>query len=165
MLPDGIVTWYPTGRFLTYCEVDAYQFPFDRQDCKLTISNFRSPATHTNFTPDHSIPVIDNQTIFSNEWTLIESKVVNNPILNNGRCMSNIDYILTLKRVPNYYVITIIVPIALLSCVNLMVFPLPAQSGEKINLSMACLMAFFLMQVNISQNMPTNFETTPVIGK
>ena len=158
--------WYPTTRLLTYCEVDAYYFPFDHHQCNITISNLVSPTVYTNFTPIPNLRFVSDRTIISNEWTLIDAKVVNNPIENSvGMLYSSIDFVLTVKRTPTYYVLMVILPVALLSCVSVMVFPLPADSGEKLSLSLSCLMSFFITQLSISEQMPTGFRATPVLGK
>ena len=162
---SGDVVWAPAGLFQTQCEVNVFYFPFDRQHCVIVLTNLLPPGKYVNFTSyvDSLIMGAFNE---GNEWKLINSKVENFQLsLPSDYLSSQVHFSFTIKRQSSYHVITTILPIIFLSLFGLMVFPLPADSGEKISLTVACMMSFFISQLSISQHMPTNWTSVPIISE
>ena len=156
--------WTLAGAYLTYCDVDAYYMPFDQQNCSLVVSNGRTSAEYIKFSALIT-SIATDATISSNEWTLIDNSVTDSAVYIQGFSVSSVYVHLVLQRESSYYVVTMILPMILLSVVGLMVFPLPPESGEKMSLSVATLMSFFITQVAISQHLPTSWKYTPILSK
>ena len=154
LLHDGTMYWYPSGLFHTYCQVNMFNFPFDIQTCyiNITCSKVGKVILKGAFHNGSFSQFYENTM-----WTLIDYKVHN--------FFSVISLELTLKRQSSYFLMTTIMPLILLSVVGLMVFPLPPDSGEKVTLSVTCLMSFFLTQLSITEHMPTSWTSMPIISK
>ena len=159
---SGTVRWGVMSRFLTSCNVDVYYLPFDQQDCHIYVTNWFSSARDTNFTSAAETVKTANMTQ-SKEWDVISSSVV--AFESTKPHLSTVRFTLSLRRKSGYYLYTMILPVILLSFIGLMVFLLPPESGEKISLSVACMMAFFITQLSISEHMPTGWEAMPIISK
>ena len=159
----GQVIWYPSGEFITSCEINAFYLPFDSQNCPVIVAHFAT-AEYNNLTAYDAKPNSDNL-IPSNEWTLIDANTAEDHIQKEGYTMAEVTFTLSLKRQSSYYMITMVLPIIGLSVVGLMVFLLPPDCGEKISLSVACMMAFFITQLSISEFLPTSWNQTPIISK
>ena len=165
VMSHGMVLWTINSVFHTNCGMNAYQFPFDHQYCYIGITNTLASAIYANFSTFPDYFSIANMYV-SNEWEIIDTQVdqvhfKSNPHFENAFLF----YSFYLKRKPSYYIITIILPIALLSFVGLMVFLLPPDSGEKISMGVTGLLSFFITQVTILEHLPTNWNTIPVISK
>ncbi|VDI77607.1 Hypothetical predicted protein [Mytilus galloprovincialis] len=123
---DGDVAWNPYQVFETKCALDVTYFPFDSQTCDIVFTMW------SHFTFQVSInPTVDN--IIMGEYTsnalwTIESTSQN---VDNTGSRSVITYSLNIKRKPSYYVSTIILPVVFLGILNILVFVLPADAGEK----------------------------------
>ena len=96
----------------------------------------------------------------SSEWTLL------------GKTLTNVDkpdkrmrFTFKFKRTADFYVVTMIVPLIALSILGLLMFPLPADSGEKISLGMVCLLSFVVIQSSLTPYLPTSYSTMPYIGR
>ena len=77
----------------------------------------------------------------------------------------DITFNITLRRRTLFYSLNLIMPCLSISCLTVLVFYLPSDSGEKITLSISILLAltvFFLLLSDI--NPPTSF-VIPLIGK
>ena len=77
----------------------------------------------------------------------------------------DITFNITLRRRTLFYSLNLIMPCLAISCLTVLVFYLPSDSGEKITLSISILLAltvFFLLLSDI--NPPTSF-VIPLIGK
>ena len=141
-----------------------FYFPFDHQKCLIVLVNIVSTGQYVNFSS--SVKQMQ-MTLFeeSNEWKIINTTVESIQLSLPGFISSRVQFSFTLKRESSYFLITTILPIIMLSVVGLMVFPLPPDSGEKISLTVACMMSFFITQVSISQHMPTSWTSVPIISE
>ena len=160
---NGQVFWYPSGEFITSCQINAFYLPFDHQNCPVIVTHF-AEAEYNNLTAYGAKP--DSADLIpSNEWTLIDANTAEDYIQKEGFTMAEVTFTLSLSRQSSYYMITMILPIIGLSIVGLMVFLLPPDCGEKISLSVACMMAFFITQLSITEFLPTSWNQAPVISK
>ena len=131
-----------------------FYFPFDTQTCYINIAASETGKVILNGTfHGKSFYWFHENTM----WSLVDYKVHNPHFM--------ISWELTLKRQSSYFLMTTIMPLILLSVVGLMVFPLPPDSGEKVTLSVTCLMSFFLTQLSISEHMPTSWTSMPIISE
>ena len=153
----GAVSWYTRGLFFLYCQVDMFYFPFDTQTCYINITDTQTGVTL------QALPVESSKYVFNQNtmWILTGKKLSQT----GNSFSSTLSWELTLKRQSSYFLMTTIMPLILLSVVGLMVFPLPPDSGEKVTLSVTCLMSFFLTQLSISEHMPTSWTSMPIISK
>ncbi len=71
---------------------------------------------------------------------------------------------ISLKRRPFYYVMYMILPAAVLSTVALLMFWLPAQSGEKVSLGITVFLSFGVLMYSLSDRLPENSDTFPILG-
>ena len=165
VMPHGRVMWTIDSVFQTKCEMYTYQFPFDHHYCSIGITNKLASANYANFSTSPNEFSIANM-FGSNEWEITDSQVDQLHYESHQNFNhATLFYSFYLTRKPSYYIITIILPIALLSFVGLMVFLLPPDSGEKISLSVTSLLSFFITQVTILEHLPASWETIPVISK
>ena len=128
------------------CSPNTRQYPFDRQECVLKFITMRK-----------STEIM----IFSDGWDVIESEgnpkweVLNvqfqNETFEDTPCLK---VEITMKRRPEFLIVTLILPIIILSFVNLFVFLLPVESGERVSFSITVLLSFTVYITMISDNMP-----------
>ena len=161
---DGRVVWYPTGTLNVACNANAFYFPFDTQKCDIHI--LQKDTAETDYILTGRQLGLSDAWLQNLEWTVIDHEVTNRRTpAAFGKHMTGVIISYTLKRQPVSYILTVIAPLVLLFFVGLMVFALPADSGEKVSLCVACLMSFFIMQLMISQEIPKNWESLPIISK
>ena len=70
---------------------------------------------------------------------------------------------LTLKRIPTYFVMNVIIPSVIMTFLSIMVFWLPYESGEKVSLGTAVLLSFFIVLLMISDVTPRNGNSLPIL--
>ncbi|XP_072046754.1 neuronal acetylcholine receptor subunit alpha-7-like [Amphiura filiformis] len=162
--PDGTVFWSSQTTFTTSCRFDARFFPFDIQNCTLTFASwgyerkrldlFVSPGRS-----DHSF-FVDNGV-----WNLTEIKIERYNITFDSYEgeWPQIQVSLILSRRSLFYVLLIIIPCTLLSFINLMVFILPTESGEKVSLGITNFLALILVQQLIGESIPPASDQLPII--
>jgi hypothetical protein len=62
---------------------------------------------------------------------------------------------LNLKRMPTFYLINMILPIIIIGVLNILVFLLPAESGERVGYSITVLLAIAVFQTMASDKLPS----------
>uniref|UniRef100_A0A8D2PRZ9 Cholinergic receptor nicotinic delta subunit n=1 Tax=Zosterops lateralis melanops TaxID=1220523 RepID=A0A8D2PRZ9_ZOSLA len=142
----GYVYWLPPAIFRTTCLINVDFFPFDWQNCSL---RFRC----------RSYPV---------EWIIIDPEARKNiypdiPLDTSEH--QDITFYLIIKRKPLFYVINIVIPCILIAFMVILVFYLPADSGEKMTLVISVLLAQSVFLLLISQRLPATSHAIPLIGK
>ena len=59
----------------------------------------------------------------------------------------------------------ILLPCIMLSFVLLMIFLLPAESGEKVSLGVSILVSFSLFLIIVAEQVPDTSDAVPVMGE
>ena len=96
----------------------------------------------------------------NSEWDLIDSSVAEN--VDDQR--AGLIFTLKLKRKPLYTILTVISPIWMLSILNIFVFMLPCDSGEKASYAVTVFLAFAVFLSIISSSLPTNSESISIMS-
>ncbi|CAL8148842.1 unnamed protein product [Orchesella dallaii] len=148
--PDGKVKWTPPARLLAHCKLNLIRWPYDRHTCYLKFGSW----THSGAEIDLKIatlepgsngkngdsvfrPVDEQLFIQNSEWELIRANVSRDEEF--YACCEYpyvvATYSFEFQRNSPSYVATIVIPIIVISIVNIMVFILPPTAGEKITLA------------------------------
>uniref|UniRef100_A0A8C5ALE9 Acetylcholine receptor subunit delta n=1 Tax=Gadus morhua TaxID=8049 RepID=A0A8C5ALE9_GADMO len=177
--PSGSVYWLPPAIFRSSCSINVNFFPFDWQNCTLKFSSLTYNAKEITMLlkedyieeQKHTVEwiVIDPASWTENgEWEVIHRPAKKNvykhiPMESNKH--QDITFYLIIKRKPLFYIINIIIPCVLISFLACMVYYLPADSGEKMTLSISVLLAQSVFLLLISQRLPETSMSIPLIVK
>ncbi|XP_063163929.1 acetylcholine receptor subunit delta [Candoia aspera] len=178
---SGYVYWLPPSIFRSACPINVNYFPFDWQNCTLKFSSLRYNANEIDL---QIMSKKDNKTLqwYSAEWILIdpaaftsngEWEIIHKPARKNINPLvsresnkhQDITFYLIIKRKPLFYVINIVIPCILIAFMTILVFYLPADSGEKVTLAISILLAQSVFLLLISQRLPATSFAIPLIGK
>ena len=77
----------------------------------------------------------------------------------------DITFNITLRRRTLFYTLNLIVPCVSISCLAVLVFYLPSDSGEKITLSISILLALNFFFLLLSDMNPPTSLVIPLIGE
>ena len=143
--------WKPWMVLRGACTPDARFYPFDRQECAFKIAAWGHTKDELKL---RSTKSEWNLELFEEnaEWTIEGTSSENY----NQHNMSFGEFKIKLKRIPMYYVINLIAPVALLALVNIGVFILPVESGERVGFSMTCFLSFVFLLTSIMGFIPSS---------
>lgn len=147
---SGHSRWYPGARqFKTRCSIDVRKYPFDSQKCTIQVGSWLNEADKLVLKPiqDTVCFIFDD---LDGEWLISETRVSQHLHWQFSVC----DFELTLSRQPSFLFLTMIVPILLLSALNVLVFTLPVGSGERMTLCISVLLSFAIFQTILAQSLP-----------
>lgn len=139
----GIVTWEPALNIKVHCPHDLTYFPFDKQTCGITLSSWSYDHSETPLQP-LSDKVNFNMYKASSDFQLEESRVETSEVMESQgtltRTYSKLTFYITVQRHSQFYGLTIILPLVLLSALTSVTFVLPTETGEKANYSVTILL-------------------------
>ncbi|KAK4011882.1 acetylcholine receptor subunit alpha-like 1 [Daphnia magna] len=173
---DGTVTWKPPAIYKSFCEIDVEYFPFDEQTCYMKFGSWTSDGNtvdlqHLHQTPDSNLIQVGidlREYYLSVEWDIMKV-----PAQRNEKYYSccgdtpfpDIFFNITLRRKTLFYTVNLIIPCVGISCLSVLVFYLPADSGEKMSLCVSILLSLTVFFLLLAEIIPPTSLTVPLLGK
>ena len=160
---SGEVNWILPATLFTSCSMDMTYFPNDEQTCNFYISfngyTWKDAQFVTDTAMNDTIPI----NVTDGQWTFV------NYAMGTGRFpfirvdKSGMGITVTLKRLPEFFTIHLLFPTTSLSFLNVIVFILPVESGEKVSYSITVLLSVMLYQSSASSYLPATSINTPLV--
>lgn len=169
---NGTVVWKPPTMFRSICEIDVEYFPFDIQTCFLrfgswTYAGDEVEIKHVGNKRKVDIGIDLSQFYKNVEWDIIDVPAYYNE--NYYECCKepfpDITFKIVIRRKMLFYLVNLILPVALMTFMTVSVFYLPADSNEKVTLSISILtslIVFFLLMLEV---IPPTSLAVPLFGK
>ena len=150
---NGSVTWKPADTFGISCTADVSKYPFDEQTCNFPIIPWDYLPRELTILPlaDH---VNMDRYVPHNVWE-IKGTAVWKPYVERQEVLF---FEINLKRNSGYYLLNLILPICVLGILNLFVFLLPPESGERVGYSRTVLLSIVVFLIITSNSLPGTSE-------
>ncbi|XP_077290472.1 nicotinic acetylcholine receptor alpha2 [Arctopsyche grandis] len=172
---SGKVMWTPPAIFKSSCEIDVRYFPFDQQTCFLKFGSWTYDGDQIDLKHISQKPG-DNKVEVGIElreyYPSVEWDILGVPAERHEKyypcCQEpypDIFFNITLRRKTLFYTVNLIVPCVGISYLSVLVFYLPADSGEKIALSISILLSQTMFFLLISEIIPSTSLALPLLGK
>ncbi|XP_061169571.1 neuronal acetylcholine receptor subunit alpha-3-like [Saccostrea echinata] len=142
---SGDIVWFPGGLYSVVCELNLKKYPFDTQNCDFIFSVLGYPPDDIIINAVSS----DLQVRGTTEWDVVAGRVSSMPYGKTGLIAS-----FTLQRKPFFVVLTVLLPLCLLSVMNVFVFLIPVESGEKISFAITTFLAYSIYLSAIGSSLP-----------
>ncbi|XP_034077022.1 neuronal acetylcholine receptor subunit alpha-7a isoform X1 [Gymnodraco acuticeps] len=161
---SGTCSYLPPGIFKSTCYIDVRWFPFDVQRCDLKFGSW----TYGGWSLDLKMVEADITGYIANgEWDLVGV-----PGRKNERfydCCEepypDVTFTVVMRRRTLYYGLNLLIPCVLISTLALLVFLLPADSGEKISLGITVLLSLTVFMLLVAEIMPATSDSVPLIAQ
>ncbi|KAF0312560.1 Acetylcholine receptor subunit alpha-like 2 [Amphibalanus amphitrite] len=172
---DGRVLWDPPAIFKSYCQIDVRYFPFDQQQCFMkfgswTYDGHQIDLRHIDQTPDSNF--VELGIDLKEYYPSVEWDILGVPATRHEKfypcCVQpypDIYFNVTLRRKTLFYTVNLIIPCVALSYLSVLVFYLPADSGEKVALCITILLSQTMFFLLISEIIPSTSLAVPLLGK
>ncbi|KAF7686715.1 neuronal acetylcholine receptor subunit alpha-7 [Silurus meridionalis] len=161
---SGACQYIPPGILKSTCYIDVRWFPFDVQKCDLKFGSW----TYNGWLLDLQMQEVDISTYIPNgEWDLVGVPGKRNELY--YECCKepypDVTYTVTIRRRTLYYGLNLLIPCVLISGLALLVFLLPADSGEKISLGITVLLSLTVFMLLVAEIMPATSDSVPLIAQ
>uniref|UniRef100_A0A8C9VVY3 Neuronal acetylcholine receptor subunit alpha-7 n=1 Tax=Scleropages formosus TaxID=113540 RepID=A0A8C9VVY3_SCLFO len=161
---SGFCQYLPPGIFMSTCNVDVRWFPFDIQKCEMKFGSW----TYDGWLLDLQMKEADISGYMPNgEWDLVGVPGSRNEIFYDccKEPYPDVTFVVTIRRRTLYYALNLLIPCVLLSSMTLLIFLLPADSGEKISLGITVLLSLTVFMLLVAEIMPATSDSIPLIGQ
>ncbi|XP_043073013.1 neuronal acetylcholine receptor subunit alpha-7-like [Puntigrus tetrazona] len=161
---SGYCNYLPPGIFMSTCNVDVRWFPFDIQKCELKFGSW----TFDGWLLDLQMNEADISGYMPNgEWDLVGVPGTRNELYYDccKEPYPDVTFVVTIRRRTLYYALNLLIPCVLLSSMTLLIFLLPADSGEKISLGITVLLSLTVFMLLVAEIMPATSDSIPLIGQ
>ncbi|XP_046328425.2 neuronal acetylcholine receptor subunit beta-3-like [Haliotis rufescens] len=158
---NGEVLWYPGDVFQTVCEMDVSKFPFDTHVCNIDFTLWRSTPTEVDLLLLSRMKFNMDEFVENNLWQLVDQ---NAERINNTNSYPFVRLTFTLRRQPRTYITNVVAPIFAIALLNVFIFLIPSQSGEKIQFGILVLLAYAIFMSFSAETLPQSWNTTSTLG-
>ncbi|XP_030645541.1 5-hydroxytryptamine receptor 3A [Chanos chanos] len=159
---SGIVSTEELYTTTSSCKMDLEKFPFDTQECTLTITTLMHDMYEVHIMPysNASVLTINSRRNFQTqgEWELISIKNVNETE------SSHLTYTITIKRRPSLYVLIFFLPIFCFLVLDVASFFMTESTGEKLSFKVTLLLAISVLLLILHDILPSTADSVPLIG-
>ena len=145
---NGIVYFTATDKFQVFCTINIKYYPFDSHNCAVLFMSSKYTTAHQWL---HNVYDKAQLRYYHKhgEWEIVDT------YCQEGQGdISIIQINVVLKRRPTFIVINILIPMIILSVLNLFVFIIPADSGERVSFAVTILLAITVFLTIVSANIP-----------
>ena len=148
--------------FTVACKIRIRYFPFDSQSCELEFQSWWYPSSKMNltFTTDEVVLILD-QFKESTEWNLETSRGERYELPPGW---GHVKFIFNVRRRYMFHVFNLILPLVCISILNLTVFILPAESGEKITLCISVFLTLAVFLTIITSSFPESSDEVSLLS-
>lgn len=148
---NGTVVYTPPSIYTTSCSVDVMFYPYDRQFCEILFKVWGYKASEVNLISKRETLL---KTFYTDNgiWSLVRTRARTIKQGANGDTV--ISFRVFLDRKPGFVMVNNILPIVFVSFLNLMVFVMPNESGERISYCITVLLAIAVFLTLIGDNLP-----------
>ncbi|KAK3602110.1 hypothetical protein CHS0354_030459 [Potamilus streckersoni] len=155
---NGISVYSPGDVFQTTCAVDVTFYPYDAQTCKVMLIPWGSLPTEITIYASKDY-VLKSYFSENGEWEVTSTSVTSG----KTDVLSYIEFIIKMKRRPRFILVNVLLPIIFMGILNIMVFILPAESGERVSFCITVLLAFAVFLTIVGDNLPKTSKPMPMI--
>ena len=139
----------------TSCAVDMTYFPFDEQVCRLQFSTWGYSSHEIHLTENGLSSEFLKE---SPRWTIVGSEIFDEKL---GMSADSVVVEITIKRRPQHFVVTTLIPIVMLLFLNPFVFVLPVESGERTSYTVTIFLSQVVFMTLVGQNIPNSANPMP----
>ncbi|CAH1776797.1 unnamed protein product [Owenia fusiformis] len=160
---NGTVSISRVMHLATSCTLNLTLYPYDDQTCDINIGSWNWNAEELLFVNDGlSVDNFELSTLWALIGTWNKSHILRNKAESDG--YSYVVFTLFLERQSLSYSVHLIWPTILIASLTPLVFFMPGESGETIQLAITLLLTFTVYLFYAASKMPENSSSVPIFG-
>lgn len=159
---NGLVSLRPSKAHTIRCAVDIRKYPFDEQQCDITLALGRQDR-ETIIVAGHS--EIDlSMYMMNGEWQIDVQQVSHFASQHGNVTYTLVTFPFTMRRRWQFIVLNIFFPTICTSLLTMLCFCLPTESGERVGLSISIFLTLAVFMTVASNDLPETAEGVSLIG-
>ena len=139
-------------------------FPTDMHTCEFSIFiNSYSSSQVAMTTNDTNAVIMTTLWQSDGEWQLVRHSVYKDSTYLLGMFKDSFNLVLTFQRLPTFFMLNLLCPTMALSFLNILVFVLPVESGEKVGYSITVLLSVMVFMTETMHLLPSSSISVPLV--
>ena len=159
---DGMVKIWPYKMYTVGCKIKIRQFPFDVQTCTLDFLSWTNPVSALDLNTSDKLYL--GRYSENAAWALDSHEVIYYLKTFGSDSWAHIKLNFTLRRKWLFHVLNIIIPIVVISSLNIACYLVPAASGEKITLCISIFLTLAVFLTIIASSMPESSDDVSILA-
>ncbi|XP_041461193.1 acetylcholine receptor subunit delta-like, partial [Lytechinus variegatus] len=142
----------------TSCDLKLDNFPLDEQECWLRFTLQNTPSYLVRL---HSAQLHIPQQNISSEWNIMpphpatKTEYIPLGLVDGINITNEVMHIgFKFKRLPRFYIQNVMLPVTFLSWLSIVVFIIPAKSGERLSASISLVLGVTVFQIVVTDSLP-----------
>lgn len=155
----GLAKWFPCNLIKSTCQVNVRDYPFDTQSCVVSLATINYKSAEVSLYPMSntiSLDVYQSNSLWDLQSTTVERQT--------NSAYDEVAFTVKLKRKPAFVIINLILPITFLCFLNVLVFALVPESGERLSYCITVLLSIAVFMTIVSSLLPTTSKPVPLIS-
>ncbi|XP_055005941.1 5-hydroxytryptamine receptor 3A-like [Boleophthalmus pectinirostris] len=165
---NGTVTSEEEIKVVATCKMDLHKFPFDTQQCNLTLGSAMHTADEVHLRPllnSSRVTEFSRELLLTQgEWEFVSLSVDNYNFSFSGLMWETLVYTFTVKRRPLLHVLNLLVPILFFLVLDVASFFISDFRGEKLGFKVTVLLAVSVLLLILNEILPSTSSDTPLIA-
>ncbi|XP_043937444.1 5-hydroxytryptamine receptor 3A-like isoform X2 [Protopterus annectens] len=164
---DGTVEQTKPLRVVSACSLNIFKFPFDSQICNLTFGTYTNSVDDIILIPESNSSSVTetSNAVFINkgDWVLTGINVSGHNVSFNSLNISQIQYRISIRRIPINHLINLIVPACFLVLVDIASMFIPMDGGERLGFKITVVLGFSVLLLILNDLLPASADP-PILG-
>ena len=154
---NGFVCIWLRVNLETQCEIRTKKYPFDEQECNIQFTTFTSTDNEVRLktTQNSTEPTFYVETA---EWVIPRNYVTTEVMIEEGFPHRIITYNFLLQRTCTSCIVNTLLPVLILTMLNLLSFFVPTESGEKLAFPMSVFLTLAVFLTIIMVSLPESVD-------
>ena len=145
------------------CPVDIRMYPFDKQSCVIDFKSFMHLADEMYMVATQT-SIDMGQYSANGEWEFTTKPAYFYDELHANSFFHHLKFPFTVRRKPLFYVMNVVSPLLFTSFLNIFCFILPAESGERMTLSISTFLTLAVFLTIVNDSLPVTSDSVSVLG-
>ncbi|XP_066270573.1 neuronal acetylcholine receptor subunit alpha-10-like isoform X3 [Branchiostoma lanceolatum] len=162
---DGRVNWFHPVTLRSTCLMDVSRFPYDIQRCPLTLGSWTYTNDMLEMERENGTDNDREEYIENGEWFLLSISAKKDVINGSIGGYTTLTWTVEISRRALYYNFYVVASSIILVVLGLLTFSVPADSGEKLSLSIVMLLSLVVFMELVTASLPATSTSIPLIGQ
>ncbi|XP_052784333.1 acetylcholine receptor subunit beta-type unc-29-like [Mya arenaria] len=146
---NGFMLYIIADIFTSSCAFDVTYYPWDEQVCSFHFMPSSYGPGKIKLLPYYKV-VFQTYYLPSGSWDLVDTKAEADGL--------SVVFKITIRRKPMFVIVNVILPLMFLSVLNIFVFLIPTETGERISYCLTVLLAIAVFLTLVGDSLPKNAE-------
>ena len=154
---SGKMSMWPYGLLKIPCALSFWKYPFDSQTCNYTYSSWSQTNSRIRLNARSELLTSELLTLFyseNGEWKLVRTRTILEAVTDGQYEFDQVTFQFTFERKCLFTMMNVVLPVLLVSSLNMFCFLLPHNSGERVTLSVSVFLTLAIYMTVVTKYLP-----------